>query len=237
MATGNRLRAVLDVGRLASLLAGPGSDTRNWLAIARVDDDPDAVRWEPGYGWIVDISFTSGELSGEGPFAARVGSPLGGAESGAQAPIPPGSEVLVAIVDGSPNVQCVVLLCLHNPLDQPFPSTVQGESVTEALATENIVGATPKGLRLQLGQAARVSSEVQFSVEAPQVRLGDDTATKSYVLGEDMKAAVDSFAQALIAPGAYTSTSPVVASGTLISAVGNLAGSLSAALSQRIKGE
>jgi len=236
MATGNRIRGVLDIGRLAALLAGPGSDTRSWIAMARVDDDPDAVRFDDGYGWIVDITFVSGELSGEGPVTARVLSPFGGADNGMQPPVSRNTEVVVAITDGDPNTQCVIIGCLHNPENSAFPATVNGETVNEAYAAANIVGKTASGLNLEMGPKVRVSAQQQATLEAPQIRLADDNAIHPYVFGDDLKSALDNFAAALVAANAYTSTSPVVASATLITATTTLASALTAALSTRIKG-
>jgi len=67
--------------------------------------------------------------------------------------------------------------------------------------------------------------------------LAEDLATQPFVRGLDIQTAINNFAAALIAPGAYTSTAPVVASAALITAVASLASAITASLSVRIKGE
>lgn len=248
MATGNRIRRVLDVGRLAALLAGPGSDTRSWIALARVDDDADAVRFEAGYGWIADITFTSGELSTEGPVAARIMSPFGGPEEGAHAPVNPGAEVVIAIVDGNPNVQCIVLGYLNNPTDETFPTTVNGTNVTEALAKEKILAKTPAGLSAEFGPEVHVSAQQEAAFTAPDVRLAEKTASQPFVRGNDLQSAEQQLVSALnayataLAPAGPPAT-PVTlgmtqpAATALALALTAFSNAIAASLSTRIRGE
>lgn len=230
----------IDFGRLREALSGPGADPRTWNAIARVDDDEDAIQWIDNVGWVVDVTFVSGPLGGFGPCPCRVMSMFGAPGEASLCPVSRGAEVVVMVTDGSPLVQPVILGYLHNPTI-PLPTSVNGEAVTEAYAQDTAIVAAPsKSLDAQFGDRLRLAAESsagKASLLGRFVDLAQDNATKSFVLGEDMKAAIDAFANALIAPGAYTSSAPVVASATLATAVTTLASALTSALSQRIKGE
>ncbi len=232
-----KMRKGIDFGRLREAMAGPGSDTRSWCEMARVDDDPDAVQWIEGVGWVVDVTFTSGQVAGEGPMPCRVLSMFGAPGNGSVCPVALGAEVVVMISSGDINVQPVILGFLHNQTDAPLPTTVNSSSVNEGYAAETTIAVSEKSLDAQFGPNVRVSASSEAKFLAPQVKLADNAATQPFVRGTDLRSAVNNFAQALIATGAYTSSSAVVASATLIAAVNTLASALTSALSTRIKGE
>jgi hypothetical protein len=232
-----KMRKTIDFGRLRVAMSGPGSDSRSWCEMARVDDDPDAIQWIEGYGWVVDVTFTSGEVGGETEMPCRVLSLFGAPGNGSVCPVARGAEVVVMITSGDINVQPVIIGYLHNPTDAPLPTTVNGSTVNEGYAAATTVVVSDQSLDAQFGPNVRVSAATEAKLLAPQVKIADDAATQPFVRGNDVKSAIDSFAQALITAGAYTSSSPVVASAALISAVSTLASALTAALSTRIKGE
>lgn len=78
MATRSRIAPTIDVGRLRAAIAGPGADPRTWGFEGRIDDDPDAIRWDEKLGWLCDVTVTGGQLDGEGPITCRVMIPFAG---------------------------------------------------------------------------------------------------------------------------------------------------------------
>jgi hypothetical protein len=241
MATRSRIRKQIDFGRLREALAGPRADSRSWNAIARVDDTPDAVQFIPGYGWVADVTFVSGELGGEGPIPCRVLSFFGRPDEATVAPVALGAEVVVMVTDGDVNVQPVILGYLHNPTDSPIPTTVNGVDVSEGYAAANVVARSTSGLNAELGPVVRVSATSQFTVEGPQIRLADDTAVQSFVRGQDIETALNNLATALSASGAFVSilpaANPITASPALLTAFLNFGTALAASMSSRIRGE
>lgn len=129
------MRRTFDFRRLSAGLARPGADTRSWICTARVDDDSDAIRWEPPCGWIVDVHITSGELAGhEAPLPCRVGQESGGDGSGDIVPPNLGCEVLILVTDGDPNANPVIIAYLFNGDGCEPPSIVNLFPVVEAVA-------------------------------------------------------------------------------------------------------
>lgn len=251
-----KTRKPLDFGRLREALAGPGADTRSWLALARVDDDAEAISYEQDYGWIADVTITTGQLTGEGPIPCRVLSAFSDDEAATYCPVARGAEVLIAITDGDLAIQPVILGYLHNPTDSPGPS-----GLSESHLQANVVVRTTKGLDVGVanngrivfsGDDAQIEAEHEIAVSSTNVTvtgdqdlkllgqalaLADDDASQPFMRGHELVSALIAFGNALIASGAYTSSSAVVASATLIAAVADLSASLQSAKSLRIKGE
>jgi len=241
MATRSRIRKQIDFGRLREAMAGPRADSRSWNAIARVDDTPDAVQFIPGFGWVADVTFVSGEIAGEGPIPCRVLSYFGRPDEATVAPVALGAEVVVMVTDGDINVQPVILGYLHNPTDSPIPTVVNGVTVSEAYAAGNVVARSASGLNAELGPVVRVSATSQLSVEGPQIRLADDTAAQSFVRGQDLQTALNNLTTALSVSGAFVSilpaANPITVSPVLATAISNFATALAASLSVRVRGE
>lgn len=162
-------RKHVDMGRLREALRGPGADTRSWIASARVDDDPDAIRWDDALGWIVDVTFYGGSLDQEGPVACRLGGAF--AQDGATRSDPPtrGAEVLVALPSGDPNADPIIVARLHNT-SEPVPLTIFGLPITEATALLAHLLVSPLGLQQEYALAARLRA-LKWLIEGGSVAL------------------------------------------------------------------
>jgi hypothetical protein len=226
------IRSAIDPSRIRSLLSGPNADTRTWIALGRVDPLPIGRIYTPVYGWVLDVTIITGPLTNEiVPCRFATGTP------GIVPPPAPGAMVVVLFTDGDPNVQCSIMGYLTTP-DVPAPTTVNGQAITEPYAQANHIVVEPTlGLDAELAGQVRIASAIFSKLLAPFVNLAEDTATQPFVRGTDLQSAINTFANALIAPGAYTSSAPVVASPALVTAVASLASALVGALSTRIKGE
>ena len=196
MPTPSRIRRAPDQGRIAAALRGPGNDTRTWLAKARVDDDPDAIRWAGGdtddgaKGWLVDVTFVSGPLLNVGPVVCRMMTMGGRVE-----PIARGAVVVVELTEGSPNAEPVIVGQLFAP-DQPPPQTVNGDTIVETDAQAGQVAAdvtqivaTPHSLDAQYGARARMCAD--------KMVWGKPDADQPYVRGTDKADADEAFAGAV----------------------------------------
>lgn len=190
MSIHNRNSGPADVGRMREAIRGE-VDTRVWLAMARVDDNPDAVRWEPELGWIVDVTFQSGDLVGEGPVACRVSDALGGNDQAILNPIPRCGSAIVLVTDGRINRGGVILGFTHSASFQgaggcEVPETVNGDTIDEAKALAAHITVSPHDYDAQYG------GDVRITVGTGQVmRLGVADPQQSYVRGEDLKATLE----------------------------------------------
>lgn len=240
MTTRARIRKQFDFGRLREALAGPRADTRSWVELGRVDDDPDAVQFIPGYGWVADVTFVSGDIAGSGPCPCRVLSAFGASGEATICPVALGAEVAVLVTSGDANVQPVIVGFLHNPT-VPIPVSVNGTPLDESYAAANVTVATAAGFNAQLGPTVRVSATTKASLEAPAIALADENAVQPFVRGTDLQSALNNLANALAAPGAFVSilpaANPITVSLTLGGAITSFTTALAAALSTRIKGE
>jgi hypothetical protein len=160
-----------------------------------VDDDPDAVRWDPELGWLVDVTIYGGPLDQMGPVTCRVGVALGRAGELDSAPVAPGTEVLVAIVDGDADANPVILAQLHNNR-APVSSTVNGTDIDEAKAAADLVRVFGGGEDTQLGGTRRVAAPVQ-QILADDLRLAEQEASQPFVRGNDYGDAFDALLDAL----------------------------------------
>lgn len=191
-----RIRRSLDLGRLREAMAAPGSDPRSWVVLARVDDDDDAVRWEEGYGWIADVTFTFGDMSGEGPIACRVSSAFGGDGKASISPVERGSEVAVLLPGGDPMTAPLIVGVAFNSQDVRVPEEVNGQTIDEDFAKGNHILVTPHSVQQEVGERWRTSATDRATLEAPEVRLANEDADQSYVRGEDYADAADALADA-----------------------------------------
>lgn len=227
-----RKRRSLDFGRLREALSGPGADPRTWCSMARIDNDPDAIRWETDSGWIVDVTFVGGPLDQEGPIPCRVLSSFAGEARGRIEPVARGAEVLVAIPEGDANANPVIIGQLFNGGGSAPPTAVNNVPINEALALVTHILKTPHAVREQAGAL--------YELEATQIKLGK-MAVQPVVQGTEFNAAMQSFLTALqtfltslLAPPTGPPP-PVVAAaaGAFIPAVVNLSSTLPSTLSTK----
>lgn len=109
-----RKRRSPDVLRMGMAMSYPGIDPRSWASTGRIDDDPQAYRWNRFLGWIADVTLYGGTLDGESEIPCRVmGSNMG---DGFGEFFPPGRtcEVQVALNGGDPEENPVILGSLTN---------------------------------------------------------------------------------------------------------------------------
>lgn len=193
MTTRSRIRRVVDFGRLRDAMSAPGADPRSWLAVGRIDLDPDAVRWERGIGWVADVTVSSGELSGENFIPCRIPSPVGGTGELEARPIAPGAEVLLAFADGDPNVSPMILGYFYNGEDLVVPDSVNGQTIDESLAKATHILVTTKNVEQQVGNTYRVKATSNAKLLAQNISLAEDAASQKYVRGDDFSSALDTF--------------------------------------------
>lgn len=225
--TMTRLRP--DYSRIADSMKRPGIDPRSWLALARVDDDPDAVVWNDQLGWVADVTFVGGDLDGEGPQPCRIASLGAGAGLTAQSPPRFDGLVLVAIVGGDANISCVIIGQLHD-VNAAAPAQVNGTTITEEFAKETHVEAFPAEDLDAEYRNVRITGEAMV--------LGDPEADQPFPRGTDLAdaldnlaGALDNLATALSNPGSVIGTS--VSGGAVTAAViGAATGPLSVAVAQ-----
>lgn len=189
-------RKLIDFGRLADGLARPGIDTRTWTALARVDVDPDATVWDPVLGWLVDVTFVGGALDGEGPVVCRMGAAGAGAAAGKHDPPRQGALVVVNVIAGDPNVECVIVGYLHDLEHQPA-TTVNGAEITEAMASRTWIEAFPTEDKETEHQNLRMTGRETAKLLGQQVRLADNEAEQPFVRGDDYADAEAVFLDAL----------------------------------------
>lgn len=256
MTTRSRIRKGIDYGRLADAVRMPGIDVRCWVTTARVDNDPDAIRWTEDNGWVVDVTFTSGELAGEPAVPCRVATDFAGNQQAIIQPIEPDCEVIVILAGGDPNNSPIIVGQLHNGGGCEPPEEVNGQTIDEEFAQNTHIMRTPHAIETQAGGDIRVATpDGTHRIVGDQVRLADSNAGQAYVRGDDYADALNDFLgvfQAFLstltmstpAPpnGALTVADLILAvnppGGTsLIQATADLRAARAQYLSDRIKGE
>jgi hypothetical protein len=261
MATRARKRPIPDFGRMREGLRGPGIDTRVWIAMARVDDDPDAIRYSPpdgedgAVGWIVDVTFQGGPLDQDGPVPCRVGASFAG--DGALRSDPPsrGCEVAVLIPEGDPNASPTIIAQLSNDDGCPVPGEVNGRTLDEEKALATHVLRTPHGIEEQAGGDITRASDATHRVLGALVELADEDAGQAFVRGNDQLDALNQFLDALNAKlttessafgsilnastgdGGAAIAAHVTQIASLQAQISAVKSSLQAALSSKVKGE
>lgn len=236
MATRSRIRSRFDIGRIMQAAQAPGNDPRTWVQLARVDDDPDAVRWDAELGWIVDVTCVGGPLDGEGPVAARVAGPQVGPSEGASAPVAAASLVVLVLTEGDLNAQPVIVGALWTP-DVKAPASVGGADVDEDFAEKTWFVSVDKDIVLEARERAA-------SVLGQDIKLAEPDASESFVKGDAQKDALTDFLDALtrwntaIANGVTSAGGAIdpLAITAIETAISTLKTGLEQALSSRIKG-
>jgi len=202
-------RRSLDFGRIAEAVSRPGIDPRAWVALARVDDDPDAVVWDADLGWTADVTFAGGPLAGEGPVSCRVASPAQGAGAGRASPVRQGGLVVVVIPSGDPNEDAVIVGQLHDVDDARAPTSVNGDSIVETDASSGQVAADVTHLTA-LPDEDLDEEWRSWRVTADAMTLGVADADQPFVRGDDQADALDDLADALGQFAAAIAVAPVV---------------------------
>lgn len=200
------------MGRLAIASSRPGNDPRMWLGVGRVDNDQDAIRWDANLGWLVDITFATGQLAGEGPYTCRVSQAWAGDGEGDFDPPTLGSAVAISIMEGTPTASLWIIGPAADP-DFPPPTSVNGQDIDEDFAKANHVRVSTHSLQAQYGSKWRTSATDRATLEAPKVQLQSDDADQPYVRGTAYADALGTFLDALLVV--------FVAVGTFATAVGS----------------
>jgi len=182
-----RTRSRVDMSRVAAGLKMPGIDTRTWVALARVDEDPDATVWDPELGWLVDVTIVGGPLDGDGPILCRVASHGAANGKGQYNPPSQGCLVFVGIPGGDTNDDCVILGQL-NDSDCKAPSEVNGTAINEEFAAHTHIFAFPDDDLDAEYAAVRLTG---------QMVLGAKDADQPYTRGDDLADALGDLADAL----------------------------------------
>lgn len=190
--TRSRIRKTFDFGRVREGLRAPGVDTRCWVAIAIVDDDADAIRWESPYGWVVDVTFQGGPLDQDGPVPCRVASSFARDNYGLIEPIMRGTEVIVSIPEGDTNSVPIIVGQLFNGGYADVPTTVNGQDINEAFALGTHTLKTPHNMECEAGGSARVSTEQKITLITSLIELSQNGASQAYVRGTEFASALQS---------------------------------------------
>jgi hypothetical protein len=222
-------------------ISGPGADTRTWIALGRVLERDDAIRWDSELGWLVDLGLL-GEDDGE-EITARVAWSYLEAGGARVDPPPPGGVCVVVIPAGDLNLEPTIAGYLQTS-DLTAPQSIQGEDVDAELARATHLLATSRALRWAIEGDVRISSE-------GTIYLAEPDATQSFVRGEDQRDALRDGFDAVDAVIQGLATAPVVSGGSPIgnvsldpatlaqwaAALAQLRQALTDALSTRIRGE
>jgi hypothetical protein len=183
-----------DVARLGLAVSFPGIDPRTWASAARVDNDPEALRWDDTCGWIADVGFYGGALDGDSESPCRVwsGGPPGSG-FGEYIPLEPNCEVLVVIPEGDPEANPVVVGMLTNESTCAAPKTINELPIDGELRTSSAervspfdteIKRSPYHRREEYAQDRHVQARNQILEAAEQVKLALRDADQSFVRGE-----------------------------------------------------
>lgn len=202
-------RRSLDFSRFREAVSGPGIDTRCWIAVGRVDDDPDAVVWDDVLGWLCDVTPVSGPLAGSTlPIACRVVSGAQGDDMGTYKPPRAGGLVLVVFPSGDPNEDSIVIGQLHNTDDAGAPESVNDETITESFALETHLTVAPNEDLDEQWRNVRITAESMI--------FGTSNADQSAVRGDDLAQALSDLGDALSQFAAAIAVAPVNLGGAVV---------------------
>jgi len=195
-------RGAFDLSRFREAIAGPGIDPRCWIAIGRVDEDPDATVWDDILGWLCDVTAVSGPFAGSLlPLACRVTSDAQGVDVGHHRPPRQGGLVVVLFPSGDPNEDSVIIGQLHNTDDAGAPAEVNGDTIDEAFAMVTHIMVAPDE---DLDEEWR-----NFRVTADSMVFGTADADQPFVRGDDLADALADLSDALGEFAAAIAVAPV----------------------------
>jgi hypothetical protein len=210
-----------DAKRVGKAVSFPGIDPRTWVATARVETDPDSLRWHPELGWVVDVAIYGGDLQGTTDVVCRVTTPLGGPGAGVFMPPQLDAEALIAFPSGDPEMNPVLVGWLNSQGENAAPTEVNGlpidgsaDSSTPASVSpfDTEISVSPHGMRsqrdgLEHRQAAQHILAGDDSKDA--VLLGSEDAKHPFVkgdaLGEQLVQLIDPMVAILVKVGAALS--------------------------------
>lgn len=199
MASHARIKKTFDFNRFREAIQG--SNVRAWVELARVDDVDDAISWIEGTGWVVDVSFITGQLAEEAAVPCRVASHLGGNDQGVFTPIRRGCVVVVIIGAGNINVAPVIIGYLHNPTDCQVPTEVNELPIDEDAALANVIVKSIANYEAEYGDTVRIQAKEQMALVAPRVDIAPDDVRgpsgEPFVRGDDLGDALSNLAGAL----------------------------------------
>lgn len=199
-----------DAKRIGKAVSFPGIDPRTWISAARVELDPDSLRWDAALGWVVDVRAYGGELEGETDIVCRVASALGGPGAGAYAPPILDAEAIVALPSGDPEVNPVVLGWLNSEGGNEAPATVNGLPIVGELETSTPLSVSPFDTEIHVSPHAlrseraglehrQAASHVIAGDDAMDaVLLGSEDASAPFVKGDGLVTQLDTFITALL---------------------------------------
>lgn len=255
MPTSARVRKSVDVMRMGRAMSQPGIDPRTWVTMGRVEDDPQAVRWVHGMGWIADVRLTGGPLDGETEVPCRVAGNVQGEGTGEFVPLTPGCEVAVLLMAGNAEEAPLIVGRVNNRGGCEAPEEVNGlpildgtEGSSSAVAvspfdTEIVVSENNRREEYRGDTFHQSASRVIETEGNDSLCLGDRDADQHYVRGEDYTDAVLAAFETIL-PGWGVIIPPATVPTPLVQVPGVTAGlveaakaQLLAALSQKIKGE
>lgn len=191
---GRRRARTPDAQRIGKAVSHPGIDPRTWVSAGRIDDDPDAVHFDAGVGWIVDVTFYgSGLEDDEGrPCRLSAGGP-GGQGFGEYIPPHAGAEVAVTLPAGDLENGPVAVAYLTNEDDGHPPATINDLPIAADATTSTPLAVSPydtefkrspHNRREQYDGDRHVQARNQIIEAADQLKLALRDAAQSYVRGE-----------------------------------------------------
>ncbi len=183
-----------DAQRIGKAVAHPGIDPRTWVSAGRIDADPDAVHFDAGVGWIVDVTFYgSGLEDDEGrPCRLSAGGP-GGQGFGEYIPPHAGAEVAVTLPAGDLENGPVAVAYLTNEDDGHPPSLINDIPIAADATSSTPLAVSPydtefkrspHNRREQYDGDRHIQARNQILEAADQVKLALRDAAQSYVRGE-----------------------------------------------------
>lgn len=188
-----RLSRHVNMKLLGAAVSAPGIDTSCWVSMARVDSEEDALTWEEGIGWIVDVTLHGGKLDGS-PLTCRVASSFSSSGEAASCPVDLGAEVVVLLPgDGNPNDTPTIIAQVANNGYAQVPVQIFDEVIDLAFVRATHFMVSTKDLKLQVGKVARVDATESAGLHAPAVTLADPEADQAYVRGNDFAQAMGTF--------------------------------------------
>lgn len=158
-----RIGSSVDSARIASLVSGPGVDTRTWVSLAIALEDSVV---DPDHGVLVDVRLVPTEEE----YTARLAPGYAGSGFGLYHPVKKDDELVVAAPSGDPANGMIVESILWSAADKPPQEAVDNP------ADVLLVVEPEKNLRLKVsgGGNVYVSSEQKVVVEGSSVHLGAD---------------------------------------------------------------
>lgn len=200
-------RRGLDVRRLAEAMKAPGNDSRTWVSAGRIDADPDAVHFDAGVGWVVDVTFYGSALEdGESQPCRLVAGGASGPGRGEYLPPSPGAELLVVLPSGELEGGAVAVGFLTNEEDGHPPATVNGLPIdpdantstpTAVSPYDTEIVSSPHHRREQYEGDRHSQAKSQILEAAETVKLAVRDAAQSFVRGERFVQALNGWIDAV----------------------------------------